>query len=169
MSIQGLKRRAFLSAALTASAAVMLSGCGFHLRGHDSLPTLPAFALEGDTQNDLGQALSQLLNTRGSGISSDAPWQLTLSSVEMHNRRLGGDSRGSREHEFTLDARVSLQQRTDQAYVWNRKSISTATRLRVNDDDLLNRDVLINEARQQLARKLATRIVEHLASVEALR
>lgn len=162
-------RRAFIGAALTASAAVMLSGCGFQLRGRDSLPTLPAFALEGDTQSNLGQALAQLLRTRSGGIRDDAPWRLTLSAVEMHNRRLGGDGRGSREHEFTLEARVSLQQRDNQAYVWNRKSISTATRLRVNDDDLLNRDVLINEARQQLSRKLATRIVEHLASVEALR
>ncbi|MDN6296431.1 MAG: LPS assembly lipoprotein LptE [Halomonas sp.] len=169
MNPQRSDRRAFLGVALTASAAALLSGCGFQLRGRDSLPTLPAFALEGDTQGELGQALTRLLHTRGSDIRDDAPWRLTLSSVEMHNRRLGGDGRGSREHEFTLEARVSLQQRADQAYVWNRKSISTTTRLRVNDDDLLNRDVLIEEARQQLARELATRIIEHLASVEALR
>jgi len=169
MNPQRPGRRAFIGAALTASAAVMLNGCGFHLRGRDSLPTLPAFALEGDTQSDLGQALAQLLHTRGSGIREDAPWRLTLSAVEMHNRRLGGDGRGSREHEFTLEARVSLQQRETQAYVWNRESISSATRLRVSDDDLLNRDVLIDEARRQLSKQLAERIIEHLASVEALR
>ncbi|MDN6179675.1 MAG: LPS assembly lipoprotein LptE [Halomonas subglaciescola] len=164
-----LNRRAFIGAALTASAALALSGCGFHLRGRDSLPTLPAFALEGDAQSELGQALTQLLQTRGSGISADAPWRLTLSAVEMNNRRLGGEGRGSREHEFTLSARVSLQQRDTRAYLWNREPISTSTQRRVNDDDLLNRDVLIDEARRLLSRQLAERIAERLASVKALR
>ncbi|WNK19115.1 LPS assembly lipoprotein LptE [Halomonas piscis] len=165
----GVSRRAFLGAALGASAALGLGGCGFHLRGRESLPTLPPLALEGNTQSDLGQALARLLQARGSGLSDSAPWRLTLSGVDMHSRRLGGTDRGSREHRFTLEARVSLQQRHDQAYVWNRESFSTELSQRVNDDDLLNRDVLIDEARQQLAQQLARRIAERLASLEALR
>ncbi|GAB2726569.1 LPS-assembly lipoprotein LptE [Halomonas garicola] len=164
-----MKRRTFLSAAAGASAALLLEGCGFHLRGRASLPTLPTLALEGDTQSELGQALTQLLQARGSGVSDSAPWRLTLSGVDMHSRRLGGTDRGSREHRFTLEARVSLQQRDDQAYVWNRESFSSELSQRVNDDDLLNRDVLIDEARQQLAEQLAERITERLASVEAFK
>lgn len=169
MSVTDRTRRALIGATLGTSAAVLLGGCGFHLRGRNGLPTLPLFTLEGQSQSDLGQALQRQLERYDSGTSANAPWRLTLGNVDMRSRRLGGDGRGSREHEFTLSVRVSLQQRDNQAYVWNRKTLSRSVRQRVNDDDLLNRDVLINEARRQLADQLARRISERLASLEALK
>ncbi|WP_017430176.1 LPS-assembly lipoprotein LptE [Vreelandella jeotgali] len=161
-------RHAALGAALIPLAGTLLSGCGFHLRGRDGLPDLPALALEGDTQSALGQALAQRLERRSGGIREDAAWQLTLGGVRVHNRRLGGNGRGSREHEFTLEADVSVQQRSTGAYLWNREAFSETLRRRINNDDSLNRDVLVKESRQQLGERLAGRIMERLGSIEAL-
>ena len=50
----------------------------------------------------------------------------------------------------------------------NNATITTDTRIRVSDDDLLNRETLFQEAEQTLTRQLAERIVERLANLEAI-
>ena len=55
-----MNRRRFLTLSIAASAAVLLSGCGFRLRGSESMPRLPALSLEGDDNS----ALAQQLRTR---------------------------------------------------------------------------------------------------------
>jgi LPS-assembly lipoprotein len=168
-----MNRRAFLAkSALTASIAAsmaVLGGCGFRLRGSQNLPKLPAFTLEGDTLSDVAQSLQNALEATGTGVREDAAWRLTLSSPTLFERRLGADGRGSREHEFTLSTHVSLQQRSNNAYVLNSEPVSTSTRQRINDDDLLNRDVLISEVRRELSQQLAQQIIERLATLEVLR
>lgn len=62
-----------------------------------------------------------------------------------------------------------MQQRETNAYALNNATLSTSTRIRVSDDDLLNRETLFQEAEQTLTRQLAQRIVERLANLEALR
>lgn len=168
-----MNRRAFLAkSALTVSIAAsvaMLGGCGFRLRGSESLPKLPAFTLEGDTRSDVAQSLQTQLEGIGAGVREDAPWRLTLDTPELFERRLGAAGRGGREHEFTLSTRVSLQQRSNNAYVLNSEQVSTSTRQRISDDDLLNRDVLMGEVRRELSQQLAQRIIERLATLEVLR
>ncbi|MGD7651499.1 hypothetical protein, partial [Ralstonia pseudosolanacearum] len=97
------------------------------------------------------------------------PWRVTLGSPALQDRRIGGESRSSREHELTLSTTLSVQQRTTNAYALNNAALSTRTQIRVNDDDLLNRETLFQEAEQALTRQLAQRIVERLANLEALR
>ena len=62
-----------------------------------------------------------------------------------------------------------MQQRETNAYALNNATLSSSTRIRVSDDDLLNRETLFQEAEQTLTRQLAQRIVERLANLEALR
>ncbi|NYS62590.1 hypothetical protein [Vreelandella salicampi] len=169
-----MNRRTFLAkSALTVSIAAsvaMLGGCGFRLRGSDSLFKLPAFILEGDTRSAVAQSLQTQLDATGAGVREEnAPWRLTLDTPELSERRLGAAGRGSREHEFTLSTHVSLQQRSNNAYVLNNERVSTSTRQRINDDDLLNRDVLMSEVRRDLSQQLAQRIIERLATLEVLR
>ncbi|MYL24264.1 hypothetical protein [Vreelandella massiliensis] len=169
---RALTRRRFIKHGVTAGIAasvVVLGGCGFRLRGSKSQPQLPDLALEGDTRSDVAQSLQAQLKATGTGMREDAPWRLTLGTPELVERRLGAEGRGSREHQFTLNAQVSLQQRSNNAYVLNNEQLSVSTDQRVNDDDLLNRDVLIDEVRQELSRQLAQRIIERLATLEALR
>ncbi|MDR5899633.1 hypothetical protein QC823_11625 [Halomonas vilamensis] len=167
-----MNRRAFLAkSAFTASIAAsmaVLGGCGFRLRGSDSLPDLPTVTLEGDTRSDVALSLQTQLEATGAGVRKDAPWRVTLGSPELSERRLGAEGRGSREHEFTLSIPISLQQRSNNAYALNHEQVSISTRQRVNDDDLLNRDILVSEVRRELSQQLAQRIIERLATLEVL-
>lgn len=163
-----MKRRTFLTASIAASAAVLLTGCGFRLRGSDSLPTLPTLALEGDTNSAVAQQVASRLQQLGTQVTADAPWRVTLGTPVLTERRLGGDGRASREHELTLSIRLSVQERASNAYHINNETLSTDTRIRVSDDDLLNRETLMMEAEQTLARELSQQIIERLAYVEGM-
>ncbi|WP_404474460.1 hypothetical protein LG301_06505 [Vreelandella venusta] len=163
-----LTRRRFLATS-TAFAAVLLSGCGFRLRGTESMPQLPPLSIEGDENSALAQQLRTRLQQLGTEVRPGAPWRVTLGTPALQDRRIGGESRSSREHELTLSTTLSVQQRTTNAYALNNAALSTRTQIRVNDDDLLNRETLFQEAEQALTRQLAQRIVERLANLEALR
>lgn len=163
-----LTRRRFLSLSIAASAAVLLAGCGFHLRGTESMPSLPTLALEGDNNSPLAQQLRNRLQQLGTQVSPDAPWRITLGTPTLQERRIGGDGRASREHALTLSTSLSVQERQTNAYALNNATLESSTRIRVSDDDLLNRETLFQEAEQTLTRQLAQRIIERLANLEAL-
>lgn len=161
-----MNRRTFLTTSIAASAAMLLSGCGFHLRGSGSMPTLPALALEGDVTSATAQQLRARLQQLGTEVDPTAPWRVTLGPPSQLERRIGSDSRASREHELTLSTTLSVQQRDTNAYALNNATVSVSSRIRVNDDDLLNRETLFREAQETLARQLAQRIIERLANVK---
>ncbi|MFC7367167.1 MULTISPECIES: hypothetical protein [Vreelandella] len=166
--VQGVTRRRFLATSIAASAAVLLSGCGFRLRGTDSMPRLPALSLEGDDNSTLAQQLRTRLQQQGTEISRGAPWQVTLGTPLLRQRRIGSEGRASQDHELTLSTTLSVQQRETSAYALNNATVATNTRIRVSDDDLLNREALFQEAEETLARQLAQRIIERLANLEAM-
>ncbi|BBI74725.2 hypothetical protein HAALTHF_40880n [Vreelandella aquamarina] len=126
-------------------------------------------SLEGDDNSALAQQLRTRLQQLGTEVESGAPWRVTLGTPSLQERRIGTDGRASREHELTLSTSLSVQQRETNAYALNNATLSTSTRIRVSDDDLLNRETLFQEAEQTLTRQLAQRIVERLANLEALR
>jgi len=163
-----MNRRTFLTASIAVSAAVLLSGCGFRLRGTQSLPTLPTLALEGDTSSAVAQQVASRLQQLGTQVTADAPWRVTLGTPVLTERRLGGDGRASREHELTLSTSLSVQERASNAYHINNETLSADTRIRVSDDDLLNRETLMMEAEQTLARQLSQQIIERLTYVEGM-
>lgn len=163
-----MNRRTFLTVSIAASTAVLLSACGFRLRGSESLPTLPTLALEGNTTSMVAQQVTSQLQQLGTEVVAGAPWRVTLGTPSLNDRRLGGEGRASREHELTLSTTLSVQERASNAYHLNNATLSTSTRIRVSDDDLLNRESLMLEAEQALSRQLAQRIIERLANVEGM-
>lgn len=160
-----MNRRSFLATSMAASAAVLLSACGFRLRGTGSMPNLPPLTLEGDTQSDMARELATRLERQGDTGGGNAEWRVTLGSPRLDERRLGGEGRGTRDHELTLSSTVSVQRLGDNAYLLNGETLSVSTRIRVNDDDLLNRETLFSEAEQTLNRELAERIIERLSAL----
>lgn len=163
-----LTRRHFLTASIAASAAVLLSGCGFRLRGTESMPQLPSMTIEGNDNSALAQQLRNRLQQVGTDVSAGAPWRLTLGPPSLQERRIGGEGRASREHELTMSTTLSVQERATNAYALNNATLSSSTRIRVSDDDLLNRESLFNEAERTLTQQLSQRIIERLANLEAL-
>ncbi|WP_447556125.1 LPS-assembly lipoprotein LptE [Vreelandella sp. EE22] len=162
-----LTRRHLLKLGSVAASAALLSGCGFRLRRADSIPTLPPLSIEGATATPLAQELENRLSRQGTVVAPGAPWQVTLGTPAVDNRPLGSDGRASREHELTMSVSVSVQQRETGAYALNNAVITTSTRIRVNDDDLLNRETLFEEANQTLTHQLVRRIIERLGTLEA--
>lgn len=163
-----LTRRRFLTASIAASAAVLLSGCGFRLRGTESMPQLPTLSIEGNDNSALAQQLRTRLKQLGTEVVSGAPWRVTLGTPSLQERHIGSGGRASREHELTLSTTLSVQQRETNAYALNNATLGTSTRIRVSDDDLLNREALFQEAEQTLTRQLAQRIIERLTNLEAM-
>jgi LPS-assembly lipoprotein len=163
-----MNRRTFLTTSIAASVAMLFSGCGFQLRGSKSLPTLPPLALEGDTNSPVALQVVSRLQQLGTQVVAGAPWRVTLGTPDLFERRLGGDGRASREHELTLRTTLSVQERASNAYHINNATLSTSTRIRVSDDDLLNRETLFREAEQALARQLSQQIIDRLAYVEGM-
>ncbi|MFN2410628.1 MAG: hypothetical protein ABR539_10050 [Halomonas sp.] len=161
-----MNRRTFLATSMAASAALLLSACGFRLRGAGSMPNLPPLALAGDTDSDLARQLTNRLEQQGTQLSDNGEWRVTLGSPRLDERRLGGEGRGSRDHDLTLSTTLSVQRREDNAYLLNGETLSTSTRIRVNDDDLLNRDDLFREAERSLNRELTERIIERLSALD---
>ncbi|NOG32195.1 hypothetical protein HLB35_11285 [Halomonas sp. TBZ9] len=165
-----MKRRHFLRLTLMtgmAASAAVLGGCGFQLRGTQRQRHIPPIALDGDTRSLVARNLTVELNNLGNGIDEEAPWRLTLSSPTLEQRRLGGEDSGSQEHEFTLEIQVSVQERSSGGYALNNQTLSVISRQRLNDDDLLNRESLIEETRLTLSRRLAQRVVERISALEA--
>ncbi|MFG6667411.1 LPS assembly lipoprotein LptE [Halomonas sp. HNIBRBA4712] len=162
-----LSRRRLLALGGAAATAALLVGCGFQLRSADSLPTLPPLSLEGDTSTPLTRELESVLTRQGTEVTANAPWRVTLGAPSVENRALGSEGRANRDHELTMRVTLSVQRRQDNAYVLNNEVMSTSTRIRINDDDLLNREALLEEANLTLARQLARRIVERLGTLEA--
>lgn len=160
-------RRRLVAIGASLASAALLAGCGFKLRGVGSLPALPPLSLEGDTTSALARALEAQLSRQGTQVADDAPWRVTLGTPTVENRAIGSEGRASREHELTMSVTVSVQQRANDAYALNNEAIATSTRIRVNNDDLLNRQSLLEEATQALARRLAERIIERLGRLEA--
>ncbi|WP_249978518.1 LPS assembly lipoprotein LptE [Vreelandella olivaria] len=163
-----LTRRRFLATSIAASAAVLLGGCGFRLRGTESMPQLPPMSIEGNDNSPLAQQLRNRLQQLGTDVSAGAPWRLTLGTPSVQERRIGGEGRASREHELTMSTTLSVQERATNAYALNNATLSSSTRIRVSDDDLLNRESLFNEAERTLTQQLSQRIIERLANLEAL-
>lgn len=163
-----MNRRTFLTASIAASSAMLLSACGFQLRGSKPLPSMPALTLEGDTNSAVALQVTSRLQQLGTEVTANAPWRVTLGTPVLTERRLGGDGRASREHELTLSIRFSVQERANNAYHINNEALSTSTRIRVSEDDLLNRETLMREAEQTLTQQLSQQIIDRLAYVEGM-
>ncbi|WNL40902.1 hypothetical protein RN347_09665 [Halomonas sp. PAMB 3264] len=160
-------RRRLLALGSVAVSAALLAGCGFRLRREGTLTSLPPLSLEGDTSTSLARELDTLLTRQGTDVTPGAPWRVTLGTPVVENRSLGSEGRANRDHELTMRVTLSVQRRENGAYALNNDIVSTATRIRINEDDLLNRELLLDEAKQTLSRQLAQRIVERLATLEA--
>lgn len=162
-----MKRRHFLRLTLMAASAAMLSGCGFQLRGTQRQRNIPPLALAGDTRSRVASNLMAELNTQGNGVDNNARWRLTLSSPALDQRRLGGEDSSSQEYEFALEMHISVQDSITGGYALNNQPLRVISRQRLNDDDLLNRESLIEETRLTLSTRLSQRIIERISSIEA--
>lgn len=163
-----MKRRHFLQMTATL-AGLTLSGCGFQLRGRQANQTLKAIQVEGNRSSTLYRALERRLvaDQAKHATSSEPPaWQLSLGADKFETRQIG--SRMSNEYRLSLSVPITVQERGSGKIALDSTSISVSTSTHMDDNALLNRDIIEDNARHQLTRQLAERIVERLRLIDAL-
>ena len=157
-----MQRRTFLGLALSGTAALALSGCGFRLRGFDAPDTGPDELALAGADSALARRVAERLEAAGTRVHDQAPLVLNLGAERFSERRLGRTSRGPREYELTLSAPFSVQRRADGAYRLDQQHLEVSTRYTVSDDNLLAQEGLREEAHERLRREATRQLLNRL-------
>ena len=162
--------RAALGLGITAfSSALVLSGCGFQLRGLSQETRLRIqhidLAIADDTpQNALARDLRQRLISAGVQENSHAHYRLNVAAVSIAETNVGYSGSSDQERQVTLSVPYTLQRVNDGAYLTGQERIVTYGTYQTSDHQLLQRDdqrarvegVITDEAASQLVERLRT-------------
>lgn len=160
-----MQRRGFLNLAMAAGAAMVLTGCGFRLRGFDTPGlALDELALAGD-DSELARLVEERLTAIGIRVNDNAPLVLNLGPETFRERQLSVLDSGPQEQEMSLTVPFSVQRRSDGAYRLSDQRLEVSTRFTVSDDNLLAQDELREEARQDLRQEAQRRLFDRLRAV----
>ncbi|MCE8019807.1 hypothetical protein HOP51_06700 [Halomonas sp. MCCC 1A11036] len=160
-----MQRREFLNLAMAVGAAMVLTGCGFRLRGFDTSGlALEELALAGD-DSELARLVEERLVAVGTQVHDNAPLVLNLGPETFRERQLSVLDSGPQEREMSLTVSFSVQRRNDGAYRLSEQRLEVSTRFTVSDDNLLAQDELREEARQELRQEAQRRLFERLRSL----
>ncbi|GAB2784924.1 hypothetical protein GCM10027040_08790 [Halomonas shantousis] len=163
-----MKRRTFLLHSLSlATSAMLLSGCGFHLRGLGaSTQTLPALDLEGDV-SPLTDTVVTALERSGARLDEQAAIRVNLGEEQIIQQRLTSNDTGSQERRLILRAPFSVQRVADGAYLLDQQWLEVSNTVLVSDENLLARDDQLEDAIHQLRQEAARQLVERLRALQA--
>ncbi|MBB3140041.1 LPS-assembly lipoprotein LptE [Halomonas organivorans] len=160
-----MQRRDFVRFTLAGAAGLMLSGCGFRLRGLDQPAMgLKALAIAG-TDDAFARLAAERLASAGVAVRDDAPLVLNLGAERIDERRLGVLDSGSQERELTLRVPFSVQRRADGAYRLDQQVVEVSERFTVSDDNLLASDDLREAASERLRRDAVRRLMDRLRAL----
>ncbi|QJQ93995.1 MULTISPECIES: LPS assembly lipoprotein LptE [Halomonadaceae] len=164
-----MKRRTFLTRTsnllMAGSTMLLLSGCGFRLRGYDTpLLGVESLFLAG-ADSDLLPVVRAMLENAGTRITSQADLVLNLGQETFQEiPRTFGDA-GSQEIEVRLIAPFSVQRRADGAYLLDQQQLNVETRIIVNDANLLAQEELRGEAHERLRQAAASQLLDRLRTL----
>ncbi|MCU7950450.1 MAG: hypothetical protein KZQ74_05920 [gamma proteobacterium symbiont of Bathyaustriella thionipta] len=123
--------------------AVLLTGCGFHLRGDIVLPALYERVQVVDKgYSDVGKALSKALQNVGSKIVSspeEATAVVTVLSRGTQRRALNVGGKRIREYELQLDITFVVQNSGGQQLA-QQQTVSVVRNFRNDANDVLGKD-----------------------------
>ncbi|MFC0268221.1 LPS-assembly lipoprotein LptE [Kushneria aurantia] len=165
-----MERRTFLFGLAGSAGALLLSGCGFHLRGTGGGHQLPFSRLalnaaDGPT-NPLTRQVQQALNSAGVVVEDSAPWRLNMGPESFDERELTYGDAGIQERQMTLTLPWSLQRRDDNAYLVSQESLSLSGTFYTSSDQLLTRDDARNQLRRELRQQAARRLIDRLQNLD---
>ena len=149
-------------------AAVLISGCGFHLRGSSSqvplAAVLPSVRIEGvDTETGFGRLLEEAL--AGSGVkvlqkpfADEAVPLLEVGSIKKKRRVLSVD-RDVRAREYALISKVSFRLMSPQQHTAGWRTVQSRRDLVVDPFQVLGSEQEEKRMRREMEEELAQRIV----------
>lgn len=160
-NLAGVTQRAGLILALI----VALQGCGFQLRGSQSINAahIASLNLRTTTAADLTREVKTQLQLAGVAIAGDAGFTLSIDNERYDRAVLSVSPRTGKAEEFllTLSARMSLVKADGTSLIQN-ESISASHDYLFDEDALLGKaaeeDVLKSNLRQQAATAIIRRV-----------
>ncbi len=160
-----MQRRTFLTLGLAGIAGLVLTGCGFRLRGFDEPgAVIDELALAGP-DSEFSRLARERLEASGTRVHEGAARVLNLGQEETRRRNLSVLDSGPREEEMTLIVPFSVQRRRDGAYLLDQQQLEVSTRYTVSDANLLIQDDLRDEARLGLRKAAARQLLDRLRSL----
>ncbi|HET8790932.1 MAG TPA: LPS assembly lipoprotein LptE [Modicisalibacter sp.] len=164
-----MKRRTFLTKSLgmmaTGVAMASLAGCGFHLRGQREPLSFDRLTLVAPI-GELADYVRRELRNAEVALVGDAPLRVSLGPERIEEFVLTAGGSGSQEIELHLTAPFSVQRTRDGAYLLNQQWVEVTTTYLANDDNLLVRGDLREQALDDLRREAARQLLTRLRALE---
>ena len=160
---------------LFVGAILLSSGCGFHLRGNQLLPS--SFAqLSIDCDNTLSaicQQLTKTLSTQGISIQADSPMQLSLGQFNEDRRAVSITTNAiAAEYQLTQSITFSLHySNSDQEVIRLLDKAETLARqtYRYDDSSVIGKSREESEIRAILETKLTNQLIKRLTPFNSWR
>lgn len=147
---------------------MLITGCGFHLRGAIELPALyDRVHLVDKGYSDIGKPLSQALERVGSQIVSSpaaASSVITLLSRGTQRRALNVSAKQIREYELQLNVSFVVQDYQGIQIV-EQQNVSVIRTFRNDPDDVLGKDNEEQVIRREMNQAAVTQILRRLKAI----
>jgi LPS-assembly lipoprotein len=147
---------------------ILVSGCGFHLRGDVQLPPLyDRVHLVDKGYSDIGRPLASALKTSGTEIVSSsgaATSVVTLLSRGVQRKALNVGSREVREYELQLDVSFVVQDNTGKQ-IAQPQTVSVIRNYRNDPDDVLAKSNEESIIRQEMNQTVVNQILRRLKAI----
>lgn len=161
-----MQRRHFLGLTLASGAALLLAGCGFHLRGvGGEVLSLDSLALDG-ADSPFAEQLAKRLESLGTRVDETASLRLNLGGEDVNIRQVGVLDTGSQDQQLVLRIPYSIQRASDGAYLADRQAVEVLEEFSITDDNLLSQDELRTDALENARREAVRQMVDRLRAIE---
>ena len=161
-----MQRRHFLGLTLASGAALLLAGCGFHLRGvGGEVLSLDSLALDG-ADTPFAEQLTKRLESLGTRVDETASLRLNLGGEDVSIRQVGVLDTGSQDQQLVLRIPYSIQRSSDGAYLADRQAVEVLEEFSITDDNLLSQDELRTEALENARREAVRQMIDRLRAIE---
>ncbi|MAY70331.1 MAG: hypothetical protein CME82_02570 [Halomonas sp.] len=161
-----MQRRHFLGLTLASGAALLLAGCGFHLRGvGGEVLSLDSLALDG-ADSPFAEQLAKRLESLGTRVDETASLRLNLGGEDVNIRQVGVLDTGSQDQQLVLRIPYSIQRASDGAYLADRQAVEVLEEFSITDDNLLSQDELRTDALENARREAVRQMIDRLRAIE---
>ena len=161
-----MQRRHFLGLTLASGAALLLAGCGFHLRGvGGEVLSLDSLALDG-ADTPFAEQLTKRLESLGTRVDETASLRLNLGGEDVSIRQVGVLDTGSQDQQLVLRIPYSIQRARDGAYLADRQAVEVLEEFSITDDNLLSQDELRTDALENARREAVRQMIDRLRAIE---
>ena len=161
-----MQRRHFLGLTLASGAALLLAGCGFHLRGvGGEVLSLDSLALDG-ADTPFAEQLTKRLESLGTRVDETTSLRLNLGGEDVSIRQVGVLDTGSQDQQLVLRIPYSIQRASDGAYLADRQAVEVLEEFSITDDNLLSQDELRTDALENARREAVRQMIDRLRAIE---